>query len=98
MKTWFFIVTVLIASKVAKAGKMNSNAAYTNRITENDHYTVVAGRAAPNRIKSSVNPLDRVYREIAILKKLHHPNIVKLFEVLDDPVEDHLYLGEQQVV
>jgi serine/threonine protein kinase len=41
-----------------------------------------------------VNPLDRVYREIAILKKLHHPNIVKLFEVLDDPVEDHLYLGE----
>jgi len=45
-----------------------------------------------------VNPLDRVYREIAILKKLHHPNIVKLFEVLDDPVEDHLYLGEQQVV
>lgn len=53
----------------------------------------IIGRAAPNRIKSSVNPLDRVYREIAILKKLHHPNIVKLFEVLDDPVEDHLYLA-----
>lgn len=52
----------------------------------------IIGRAAPNRIKLSVNPLDRVYREIAILKKLHHPNIVKLFEVLDDPVEDHLYL------
>ena len=43
-----------------------------------------------------MNPLDRVYREIAILKKLHHPNIVKLFEVLDDPVEDHLYLGEEE--
>jgi serine/threonine protein kinase len=39
-----------------------------------------------------------VYREIAILKKLHHPNIVKLFEVLDDPVEDHLYLGEKRAV
>ena len=63
-------------------------------MTGNDHH-FVAGRAAPNRIKSSVNPLDRVYREIAILKKLHHPNIVKLFEVLDDPVEDHLYLGEE---
>jgi serine/threonine protein kinase len=42
--------------------------------------------------------LDRVYREIAILKKLHHPNIVKLFEVLDDPVEDHLYLGEKHML
>jgi [calcium/calmodulin-dependent protein kinase] kinase len=67
-------------------------------VTGNDRRFVVAGRAAPNRIKASVNPLDRVYREIAILKKLHHPNIVKLFEVLDDPVEDHLYLGERQVV
>ena len=67
-------------------------------MTENEHRCVVAGRPAPSRIKSSGNPLDRVYREIAILKKLHHPNIVKLFEVLDDPVEDHLYLGEQQVV
>lgn len=38
------------------------------------------------------NPLDKVYREIAILKKLDHPNIVKLVEVLDDPDEDHLYL------
>nr|XP_023014647.1 calcium/calmodulin-dependent protein kinase kinase 1-like isoform X2 [Leptinotarsa decemlineata]XP_023014648.1 calcium/calmodulin-dependent protein kinase kinase 1-like isoform X2 [Leptinotarsa decemlineata] len=42
---------------------------------------------------SPVNhPLQKVYREIAILKKLDHPNVVKLVEVLDDPVEDHLYL------
>ena len=40
------------------------------------------------------NPLERVYREIAILKKLDHPNVVKLVEVLDDPEEDNLYLGE----
>ena len=38
-------------------------------------------------------PLERIYREIAILKKLDHPNIVKLVEVLDDPDEDSLYLG-----
>lgn len=37
-------------------------------------------------------PLQRVYREIAVLKKLDHPNVVKLVEVLDDPVEDHLYM------
>ncbi|CAH1164072.1 unnamed protein product [Phaedon cochleariae] len=38
------------------------------------------------------HPLQKVYREIAILKKLDHPNVVKLVEVLDDPAEDHLYL------
>lgn len=47
---------------------------------------------APGRKGDS--PLDRVYREIAILKKLDHPNLVKLVEVLDDPVEDNLYLGK----
>ncbi|XP_038669016.1 calcium/calmodulin-dependent protein kinase kinase 1 [Scyliorhinus canicula] len=37
-------------------------------------------------------PLERVYQEIAILKKLDHPNIVKLIEVLDDPTEDQLHM------
>ncbi|XP_069744155.1 calcium/calmodulin-dependent protein kinase kinase 1 [Narcine bancroftii] len=37
-------------------------------------------------------PLERVYQEIAILKKLDHPNIVKLVEVLDDPTEDNLHM------
>ncbi|XP_051491728.1 calcium/calmodulin-dependent protein kinase kinase 1 isoform X2 [Apus apus] len=37
-------------------------------------------------------PLERVYQEIAILKKLDHVNIVKLIEVLDDPAEDNLYM------
>ena len=36
----------------------------------------------------------QVYREIAILKKLDHPNVVKLVEVVDDPEEDNLYMGE----
>lgn len=47
------------------------------------------GRVAPAQADS---PLQRVYREIAVLKKLDHPNVVKLVEVLDDPVEDHLYM------
>ena len=40
------------------------------------------------------NPMDKVHREIAILKKLSHPNIVKLVEVLDDPEQDNLYMGK----
>ncbi|XP_026313487.1 calcium/calmodulin-dependent protein kinase kinase 1 isoform X2 [Hyposmocoma kahamanoa] len=52
------------------------------------------GRAPPRRPGPGPppDPLQRVYREIAVLKKLDHPNVVKLVEVLDDPAEDHLYL------
>ncbi|CAH1802627.1 unnamed protein product [Owenia fusiformis] len=42
--------------------------------------------------KPPPNPLEKVYREIAILKKVDHPNIVRLVEVLDDPEEDNLYM------
>lgn len=59
-----------------------------------------AGRKLPNRKapggaerKQSENPLQKVYREIAIMKKLDHPNVCKLVEVLDDPEDDNLYMG-----
>lgn len=51
----------------------------------------IFGRMAPGR-KGAADPLAKVYREIALLKKLDHPNVVKLVEVLDDPDEDNLYL------
>ena len=37
-------------------------------------------------------PYDRIYKEIAILKKLDHENVVKLIEVLDDPNDDYFCL------
>uniref|UniRef100_A0A3B3V087 non-specific serine/threonine protein kinase n=1 Tax=Poecilia latipinna TaxID=48699 RepID=A0A3B3V087_9TELE len=49
-------------------------------------------RAVPEGPAQHKGPLERVYQEIAILKKLDHPNVVKLVEVLDDPSEDHLYM------
>ena len=52
----------------------------------------IFGRIAPGRKGQVSNPLAKVYREIALLKKLDHPNVVKLVEVLDDPDEDNLYL------
>ncbi|KAE9374572.1 Pkinase-domain-containing protein [Stipitochalara longipes BDJ] len=38
------------------------------------------------------NPLYLIKEEIAIMKKLNHPNLVGLIEVLDDPEEDSLYM------
>ncbi|XP_074473550.1 calcium/calmodulin-dependent protein kinase kinase 2 isoform X1 [Sebastes fasciatus] len=49
-------------------------------------------KAAPDCPPQPKGPLERVYQEIAILKKLDHSNVVKLVEVLDDPSEDHLYM------
>lgn len=44
------------------------------------------------RVINVFRPL-QVKREIAIMKKLDHPNIVRLFEVIDDPSREKLYLG-----
>lgn len=43
-------------------------------------------------IEESANSLDLVRGEVAILKKLSHKNIVKLYEVLDDPSQDSLFM------
>lgn len=29
--------------------------------------------------------MDGIMREIAIMKKVHHPNVLRLYEVMDDP-------------
>ncbi|CAO2649599.1 Nn.00g069840.m01.CDS01 [Neocucurbitaria sp. VM-36] len=38
------------------------------------------------------NSFELIKEEIAIMKKLNHPNLVTLIEVLDDPEEDSLYM------
>jgi [calcium/calmodulin-dependent protein kinase] kinase len=37
--------------------------------------------------------LDKIKKEIAIMKKLKHPNVVTLFEVIDDPNQEKIYMG-----
>ncbi|KZF22585.1 Pkinase-domain-containing protein [Xylona heveae TC161] len=46
----------------------------------------------PPASEDAENPLYLIKEEIAIMKKLHHPNLVSLIEVLDDPDEDSLYM------
>lgn len=38
------------------------------------------------------NSFDLIKEEIAIMKKLNHPNLVSLIEVLDDPEGDSLFM------
>lgn len=38
------------------------------------------------------NPINLIRREVAIMKKVDHPNVVRLIEVLDDPTGDSLYM------
>ncbi|CAG8535057.1 24927_t:CDS:10 [Dentiscutata erythropus] len=49
------------------------------------------GKAIENPDPSSTDPLFLIRGEIAVLKKLSHQNVVKLFEVLDDE-QDSLYM------
>ncbi|KAF9949476.1 hypothetical protein BGZ72_008757, partial [Mortierella alpina] len=50
------------------------------------------GPEAPSPLSSESSPLDLIRGEVAILKKLHHPNIVKLYEVLDVSTDDSMYM------
>ena len=45
-----------------------------------------------HRDEEGGNPLYLIREEIAIMKKLNHSNLVSLYEVLDDPSEDSLYM------
>ncbi|KAJ1344936.1 hypothetical protein BSLG_000451 [Batrachochytrium salamandrivorans] len=52
-----------------------------------------AARAAAESGLEPPNPqLERIKREIAILKKCTHPHVVRLREVIDDPHLDKIYL------
>ncbi|KAH8737721.1 kinase-like domain-containing protein [Ilyonectria robusta] len=44
------------------------------------------------RKSESKDALFLIREEVAVMKKLNHPNLVQLIEVLDDPEEDSLYM------
>ncbi|XP_027137930.1 calcium/calmodulin-dependent protein kinase kinase 2 isoform X5 [Larimichthys crocea] len=79
-------ITDLQAMKVLSKRRLMRQAGFPRRPPPR------GAKAAPEGPPQLKGPLERVYQEIAILKKLDHPNVVKLVEVLDDPSEDHLYM------
>ncbi|XP_027704528.1 calcium/calmodulin-dependent protein kinase kinase 1 isoform X1 [Vombatus ursinus] len=74
------------AMKVLSKKKLLKQYGFPRRPPPRGSKAAMGGQTVP------LAPLDRVYQEIAILKKLDHVNIVKLIEVLDDPAEDNLYM------
>ncbi|KAI3633247.1 hypothetical protein MIR68_008785 [Amoeboaphelidium protococcarum] len=54
-----------------------------NQVNHNNHKSVSLDRN---------DPLMCIYTEIEILKRSNHPNIVQLYEVLNDPDQDCLYI------
>ncbi|KAI9104836.1 kinase-like domain-containing protein [Phlyctochytrium arcticum] len=53
---------------------------------------VPAAVTKASALAKSDNPIDLVRGEIAIFKKLNHDNLIRLYEVLDDPDQDSLYM------
>jgi [calcium/calmodulin-dependent protein kinase] kinase len=52
----------------------------------------VSDRLSDQKASEARDALFLIREEIAIMKKLDHPNLVSLIEVLDDPEEDSLYM------
>jgi [calcium/calmodulin-dependent protein kinase] kinase len=84
---------LLRKSKAANAGRSKGIGAH---IGQQVKQKVRAGfnlpMHAPTPAPSETNSLDLIREEIAIMKKLDHPNVVGLIEVLDHPSEDSLYM------
>ncbi|RYE81992.1 MAG: hypothetical protein EOO65_06090, partial [Methanosarcinales archaeon] len=47
------------------------------------------------RFGTSMKSEEEVLREVAVMKRLHHPNVVSLFEVIDDPAGDKFYMVQE---
>lgn len=42
--------------------------------------------------------MQAVAKEIAVMKKLDHPNVIRLHEVIDDEEKDKIYMGNSQII
>src|ERR1700712_3890999 len=70
------------------------------RNLENGQYVaikIVERESKRRRLGRTDNQETKIKREIAILKKARHPNIVGLLEVIDDPAKKKVYIVLEHV-
>jgi len=51
-----------------------------------------ADGAGPSNVMNST--MNNIRKEIAIMKRCRHANIVRLVEIIDDPKEDKIYMSK----
>lgn len=91
-----YIVNNYILLDVLGAGSYAEVRLAKDRNTEMLYAVKVINRSVKNKLsqasKKNAQSLEDVKREIAIMKKLNHPHVLRLYEVMDDPNVNKLYL------
>lgn len=71
-------------------------------VTRKNMAIKILRKSVLKRIRSGVrgnnNELNKVLRSIAIMKKLNHENVIKLLEVIDDPTQDKMFEGINNIL
>ena len=55
----------------------------------------IVSRALLRKRRIGVKTDDEVLKEAAIMERLAHPNVVGLYEVMDDPAGDKFYILQE---
>eukprot|EP01134_Creolimax_fragrantissima_P006235 CFRG6235T1 len=76
------------AIKMISKKKLRRNIQYKRKILRPPQNA----RPSPGPVRVSPAEYDEMKKEIAILKKLDHPNIVRCVEIMDDPEADNMYM------
>lgn len=81
------------ASKIRRRQVTQQQVAKDIEATQGKHKArAIAAQAMEDGDNASKDPLHLIRREVAVMKKLDHPNLVSLFEAIDVPTSDSLYM------